>query len=69
LEVIHSDQCIGHGLKYCSKNSDDGQVSLKHGRSQDRPVSRSQRLEYFGGTRISSGSEYFPGFAVIGAII
>jgi hypothetical protein len=28
LRVIHSEQCIGHVLKYCAKNSDAGRISL-----------------------------------------
>jgi hypothetical protein len=69
LEVIHSHQCIGHVLKYCSKNSDDGQVSLEYAGYERRPVNRTQRLEYFAATRISSACECFVGYAVIGAIL
>jgi hypothetical protein len=61
LETIHSDQCIGYILKYCSKNSDDGQVSLEHVRYEGRPVNRNERLEYFAATRISSACECFAG--------
>jgi hypothetical protein len=30
LKVIHSEQCIGYVLKYCSKISDSGRVSLRN---------------------------------------
>jgi hypothetical protein len=61
LEVIHSDQCIGYVLKYCSKNSDDGQVSLDRVRYEGRSVSRAEKLEYFAASRISSACECFAG--------
>jgi hypothetical protein len=30
LEVIYSEQCIGYGLKYSSKNSDAGCISVQN---------------------------------------
>jgi hypothetical protein len=61
LEVIHSDQCIGYVLKYCSKNSDDGEVSLNHVLYEGRPVRPGEKLEHFAATRISSACECFAG--------
>jgi hypothetical protein len=61
LEVIHSDQCIGYVLKYCAKNTDQGEVMVRNVLYEGRPVNRSQPLEYFAATRISSACECFAG--------
>jgi hypothetical protein len=63
LEVIHSDQCIGYVLKYCSKNSDEGQVCLEKVIYEGREINRSQRLEYFAATRVCSARECFAGIS------
>jgi hypothetical protein len=61
LEVIHSEQCIGYVLKYCSKNSDAGRVSVKDFLYEGHSVSISDKLHYDAATRISSASECFAG--------
>jgi hypothetical protein len=58
-EVIHSDQCVGYVLKYCSKNSDEGQVFLEKVMYEGREINRSRRLEYFAATRVCSACECF----------
>jgi hypothetical protein len=61
LEVIHSEQSIGYVLKYCSKNSDAGRLSLRNVLYEGHSVSKSGKLYYYPATRISSASEYLAG--------
>jgi hypothetical protein len=61
LEVIHSKQCIGYVLKYCSKNSGAGSISGQNLLYEGHSVIRSDKLLYFAATRISSASECFAG--------
>jgi hypothetical protein len=68
LEVIHSNQAIGYVLKYCTKNSDPGQVRMdlqrqdsaaRRVRYEGREVDRTQKLEYYAATRVLSAPECF----------
>jgi hypothetical protein len=61
LEVIRSEQCIGYVLKYCSKNSDSGRISLQKVFYEGHSITRSEQLQYYAATRISSASECFAG--------
>jgi DNA polymerase III delta prime subunit len=61
LEVIHSEQCIGYVLKYCSKNSDSGRISLQNVLYEGHSVTRVEKLQDYAATRISSASECFAG--------
>jgi hypothetical protein len=48
-------------LKYCSKNSDSGRISLQNVLREDRSVTRAEKLQYYAETRISSASKCFAG--------
>jgi hypothetical protein len=69
LEVIHSEQAIGYVLKYCTKNSDAGEVLMERVRFEGREVTREQRLEYHAARRIASASECFAGISGFGGTI
>jgi hypothetical protein len=55
LEVIHSSQCIGYILKYCSKNSEASAVNAKI--YEGRHVNETQKLELFAAQRLCSSVE------------
>jgi hypothetical protein len=59
LEVIHSEQCIGHALKYCPKNSDAGRISLRNVIYEGYSITGVNKLQYYAAIRISSASECF----------
>jgi hypothetical protein len=61
LEVIHTEQCIGYVLKYCLKNLDAGRISLQNVLYESYSVTRVNKLEYPGATRISSALGRFAG--------
>jgi hypothetical protein len=55
LEVIHSDQCIGYILKYCSQNSDGHPLAILW--YEKREVLKRQQLPYFVASGIYSQVE------------
>jgi hypothetical protein len=57
LEVIHSEQSIGYILKYCTKNSDVGRISLQNVLYEGHSVTQDNQLQYYVAIRISSASE------------
>jgi hypothetical protein len=57
LEMIHSDQCIGYILKYCSKSSDIHPVGTVI--DEGCQFSKKQQLEYDAASRVCSGVECF----------
>jgi hypothetical protein len=57
LEIIHSDQCIGYILKYCSKKLDTHPLDIV--RYEGFEISKRQQLEYYAGSRIYSAVECF----------
>jgi hypothetical protein len=61
LEVIHSEQSIGHVLKHCAKNSDAGRISLQNVLHEGYSVTRVNKLQYYAATRISCASECIAG--------
>jgi hypothetical protein len=61
LEVIHSEQCTGYVLKYCSENSDAGHISVQNVLYEGHSISKVDKLQYYAATRISSASECFVG--------
>jgi hypothetical protein len=58
-EIIHSEQYIGYALKYCTKNSGAGRISLQNALYEGYSVTRVNKLQYYAATRISSASECF----------
>jgi hypothetical protein len=61
LEAIHSEQYIGYVLKYCSKNSDAGRISVQSILYEVHSLTHSDKFQYFAATRVSSASECFAG--------
>jgi hypothetical protein len=61
FKVIHAEQCIGHVLRYSSKNSDFGGMSLQNVLYELYSVTRVDKLQYYTATHVFSASECFPG--------
>jgi hypothetical protein len=61
LEISHSDHAIGYVLKYCTKNSDAGQVGIQSVLYEGHLVRPENKLKYYAATGVASACGCFAG--------